>query len=570
MAILDAKYRPAFFTNVIAIATSCAVDVGKNLGYVWPSVENTVHIACFLILLYTLSRVIHTHDATRPFRHVFWGSMSVGLAVLLVSILETPVSHPLSVLRRVLSVTWYSSPFLLLLFYVQSFDRMRANLIEQVNASTRDLTNANHQLQREICDKMLLSNELEVAKSDLEMALEKKSQELEDVEQQILRHERLTALGDIAAGVSHELNNKLTPIFSYSSMLLDNSILTDEQYDWVERITRASESALLIVNNLQQFHSQSAGSPFASISPGAVVNRAVEAIQPVWLTLRDSPQRTLNIETKLQSTKLVFGDANQLQHLLANLIMNAIDSMHPGQNGSITITTRDDTGAVVFEVQDDGQGMAHDEVSRCFEPFFTTKLQNSGLGLSACYGIAKRHGGSIDVESKVGEGTTFTFRVPCVNEEDPAVADAVVSSPPMPRAITGKKKFAGVRILLVEDDQTVRVAMTDLLVSLGGDVESVNNGPAAIDRLQTNDDFDLLLTDLLMSEMDGVELLTACREFSDVPIILMSGWPRRRINERLEGNVKPDAILNKPCKFGDIVKTLEEHAFTRRRHSAPR
>jgi two-component system cell cycle sensor histidine kinase/response regulator CckA len=220
---------------------------------------------------------------------------------------------------------------------------------------------------------------------------------------------------------------------------------------------------------------------------------------------------------------------------------------------------------VTVQVSDDGTGIAPDKLEKVFEPFFTTKHKRTGLGLSACYGIAKRHGGTIDVTSTPGQGTTFAVRIPHANEVDArAEADAPSAIAPQATVKAKPKKFDNVSILLVEDDETVRIAMTDLLHSIGASVNSVNNGPSAIELLKTNDSFDILITDLLMEEMDGVELLEECRQFSDVPVVMMSGWPRRRVNERLEGKPKPDAILSKPCKFGDIVRTLEEHAFKRK------
>ena len=245
-----------------------------------------------------------------------------------------------------------------------------------------------------------------------------------DTQRQLAQADKLASVGRLAAGVAHEINNPLTGVLTYSSLLLERTAVADDRAD-LEVIVRETKRCREIVRSLLDF-SRPAAPKRAPTDLNEVVRRAI-AVVINQLTLA-RVHLSLDLAGALPS---VPADANQIQQVLVNLLLNAADAVGDA-GGTITVATRtvlmDSEGenpaapGVEVSVRDDGAGIPADRLSRVFEPFFTTKGgRGNGLGLAVSWGIVEAHGGRISVESHVGDGSHFAVRLPLVSAT-PAVA----------------------------------------------------------------------------------------------------------------------------------------------------
>ncbi|MCS6806543.1 MAG: ATP-binding protein [Acidobacteriota bacterium] len=226
------------------------------------------------------------------------------------------------------------------------------------------------------------------------------------LEQQLQQSEKLSSIGLLAAGVAHEVNTPLTGISSYTQMLLKQLPPTDPRFKLLVKIEEQARRASNIVTNLLNF-SRTGATEFVPLDLNRVVEDTLQLVEP---QLRGKAIRL--VKQLSDQLEPVMGNATKLQQVLMNLLLNARDAMPDG--GVLTIKTRLDAGMVLVEVADTGVGIAQEHIRRIYDPFFTTKGigQGTGLGLALSYGIIQEHGGRIDVESQVGQGTQFTIYLP--------------------------------------------------------------------------------------------------------------------------------------------------------------
>jgi CheY-like chemotaxis protein len=232
--------------------------------------------------------------------------------------------------------------------------------------------------------------------------------------------------------------------------------------------------------------------------------------------------------------------------VLVNLVLNAIDALPKG--GDVVVRTWEGDAALYCSVSDDGAGMSAETAGRALEPFFTTKGPRSrGLGLSVAYGIVQRHTGSLVIQSRLGGGTTVTFSLPI---------DPTARVPREPGAPAAEAR----RILVVDDDAAVRTVLRALLAREGYAVVDASHGEEAVDRLERGEPFDLVLTDLVMPDVNGWEVLRAVRRLRPgLPVVLVTGWEPTAP----EGDEVPDGIIAKPVtdvELRDAVATALRRA----------
>ena len=219
----------------------------------------------------------------------------------------------------------------------------------------------------------------------------------------------------------------------------------------------------------------------------------------------------IEIVTDFESIPMIEGQESELRQLFTNLIFNAVDAMPEG--GEITIKTRSRERYVAVEISDTGVGMDEETRTKIFEPFFTTKPEGSGLGLSICRRIVAEHGGSIQVESAPGEGTTFIVILPVAEAYLQAVEGEI-----------GEREVPPKRILVVDDERVVRQVITDMLSELGHESITAESGLEGLETFR-KERFDLVLTDLGMPGMNGLQLARLMRSIDDqTPIVLLTGW----------------------------------------------
>lgn len=375
-------------------------------------------------------------------------------------------------------------------------------------------------------------------------ALERAYRELKDAKDQLVRAEKLQALGEMAAGVAHDFNNVLSAILGRAQML--EIMLTDPDHlRSVGVIAKAALDGAGTVRRIQAFAKEKPESPLGPVPLNAIVRETIERAAP----LATLPQRPVELVMELQEAPQVFGDAIELREALTNLIHNALDAMPHG--GRLTVRTGTD-GNPWFEVWDTGIGMDAETANRIFDPFFSTKGdQGSGLGLSVTYAIVQRHGGRFEVDSERNRGTRIRVYLKEAQASDwssaPDPATSPVSESEVPRR--------GARVLLIEDDVAVRDVLADILRTGAHQVMVAGDGPEGLQRFAENE-FDMVLTDLGMPQMDGWAVAQAVKaERPEVPVGLITGWGHD-LDEASLAARGVDVLVTKPVRMNQVLQAV--------------
>jgi two-component system NtrC family sensor kinase len=230
------------------------------------------------------------------------------------------------------------------------------------------------------------------------------ARELERSQAQLIQAEKLAATGRLAASLAHEINNPLQAIHNCLHLVVDRP-LTEEKKEYYLGLAQAEvERLITLVQRTLEFYRPSQGRPIAT-----QVNRLIENV--LALSNKRLEHGRVQVRTQLQpDVTPITAVPDQLTQVFLNLIVNAVEAMPEG--GTLTIRSTLHDSQLAIEVQDTGQGLTPDEVTRIFEPFYTTKAGGTGLGLAVSYGIIQQHGGRIEVQSMPGQGTTFTVLLP--------------------------------------------------------------------------------------------------------------------------------------------------------------
>jgi signal transduction histidine kinase/CheY-like chemotaxis protein len=374
--------------------------------------------------------------------------------------------------------------------------------------------------------------------------------ELAAAQDQLVRTEKLRAMGEMASGVAHDFNNVLASILGRAQLLLgrvDDPTLRQ----WLEVIERSAMDGARTVRRLQDFTRIRRDQPVVPVDLNLIVQQTLEATESSWR--QESRSRGIAIEVETALTRPlpdVSGDPAELREAMTNLVLNALDAMPGG--GTLRLATAAAAESVEVTVSDTGSGIPEAIRDRIFDPFFTTKgPQGTGLGLSMTYGILGRHGGRITVESEEGRGTTFRLIFPAAAGEPEAPA-ATAAPPPAPGSL---------RCLVVDDEEAVAGVLGDMLDAIGHEATVVGSGEEAVKRFRA-EPFDVVMTDLAMPGLTGWEV---AREVKDMApgawVVLVSGFGVELSAENLRAN-GVDLVLAKPLKLDDIMNAL---ALVRRR-----
>ena len=373
---------------------------------------------------------------------------------------------------------------------------------------------AENRAQRDRAESALeVSNEeLAARNADLQRALT----ELKATQQHVIQQERLSALGQMASGIAHDFNNALVPILGFCQLLkLKPAMMADRAKleGYLDVIHTAAQDAANVVSRLHEFYrKRSDQEEFAAVDLRRVVEQAIQLTQPRWKDQAQSRGVTVDVRAEVKHVGPVAGDASALREVLTNLIFNAVDAMPSG--GTLTIRIRPAGKSAVLEVSDTGAGMPEEVRRRCLEPFFSTKgSAGTGLGLSMVFGIVQRHGGTLDVTSTLGVGTTFTLTLPLQSKPDRPAPPPTEEPPPQP-----------LHILVVDDEPRV---LQLLVMALQADGHTVTTAPQADEALREFQlsTFDLVITDKAMPGMSGDRLAAAIKAISPrTPVILLTGF----------------------------------------------
>ena len=342
-----------------------------------------------------------------------------------------------------------------------------------------------------------------------------------EAEKQKLQIEKLAAMGEMMAGVAHELNNPLTAILGVSDLIRDRAADegTRRQADLVLKQARR---AAAIVQNLLAF---SRPSPLTSqkVHPEEIIKQVVA--QQAGL-LR---QKNVTIELADSAPMpMIEGDARLLQQAFVNLIINSEQAIAAAKaHGTIRIALHHADDKVSFTFSDDGPGIPAENLSKIFDPFFTTKRPGGGTGLGLTIGLAivKEHGGTIEVDSSAGEGARFRVILPVVVDELLAAASANELSRKVPRTIAGSTMLQGHSVFVVDDEESIREIVQEGLMARGMTVEGASSSEEALPHL-ANHRYDFVICDFNLPGLNGGQFFEKVRALpgtANTKFIFMTG-----------------------------------------------
>jgi signal transduction histidine kinase len=391
-------------------------------------------------------------------------------------------------------------------------------------------------------------------------------QALQESQAELIRTEKLRALGQMSAGIAHDLNNTLAVILGQAELLRLQTADPVIREGLTALATAATDGAA-VVRRLQDFGRHRTSHPLESVELAPIVRQALESTRPHWEGNPKAGGSGLRVRIELpEDLPPVLGHAPEIGEALANLIRNAADAMPDG--GTLSFAARANGGmgegaggqgepdtsapprpSVELSISDTGVGMSEEIRERIFDPFFTTKgVRGSGLGLSAAYSIMERHGGLIGVTSTPGRGTTCTLRFQAASRQRREVGAGAPTG-----ALTGPP----LRLLCIDDDPAVRRTLASLLRAAGHAVIEAESGAAGLARL-AEAEVDLVLTDLGMPEMDGREVAREVKTRTPrLPVILLTGWGEQ-VADRQGAEEAADRILGKPIRLEDLLKAIGE------------
>jgi GAF domain-containing protein/ActR/RegA family two-component response regulator len=375
-------------------------------------------------------------------------------------------------------------------------------------------------------------------------ALREALENVETSQQQLVQMERLRALGEMAAGVAHDFNNVLAVILGRAQLLL-RRVGEPGLVRGLEAIGKAATDGAQTVRRIQEFTRTRRTRPFGRVDLLEVLRGVVELTRPRWKDEAQSRGIAYEVEVKGGSVPPVAGIAEELREVFTNLLTNALEAMPGG--GRYVFRVSAEGEQVVVRAEDTGCGMSEETRRRVFEPFFTTKgPRGTGLGLAVAWGIVTRHGGSMEVESTLGMGSTFIVRLPISQEvlpEDKAEPTA------RPRR--------GARVLVIDDEAEVRELLRDLLAEAGYLVLDAADGAEGLARCEAQP-VDLVLTDLSMPGMSGWDVAAACQErFPGMAVGFVTGWGDQLDPDKLQ-QYRLQFVLAKPFRESDVLREVAQ------------
>jgi signal transduction histidine kinase/ActR/RegA family two-component response regulator len=408
----------------------------------------------------------------------------------------------------------------------------------------------------------LLSGHVALAAHQAQLHEELKSayDELRQTQQAVMQQDRLRALGQMASGIAHDINNALSPVVGFASLLLAyESNLSQSAKKHLTYIKTAGEDVAHIVARLREFYrrKEERDEQF-HLDLNRLVEQVAEMTRPRW---RDIPQgKGIMVEMTMDlgsDMPELLGTESELREALTNLILNAVDAMPKG--GKLTLRTRlggynyhsgNRPTHAILEVSDSGTGMNEETLKHCLEPFYSTKgNRGTGMGLPMVYGVMERHDGKIEIESKLGEGTTVRMIFPIRRES----ANGAVLPKPSSTA-------ASLQILCIDDEPLLRELIKEILEHEGHQVQVADSGQTGVDAFQRaaqrGRPFDVVFTDLGMPYLDGREVAKRLKaESPSTPVVLLTGWGAFM---KSDGEVPAhvDGILSKPPRSNELREML--------------
>jgi len=372
---------------------------------------------------------------------------------------------------------------------------------------------------------------------------EEMAENLERSQAQLVKTERLRALGEMAAGVAHDFNNLLSVILGRAELMLrrvrEPAVVRD-----LEAVRRAAQDGADTVRRIQEFTRTRRTRSFERVDLAAVAREVVELTRPRWEV--EAQSRGVRYEFTVEGlAPPVAGRPEELREVLTNLVTNAVDAMPEGGHCSVRLGAAGEWATV--SVRDTGIGMEEDTRRRVFEPFFTSKgPRGTGLGLAVSWGIVTRHGGTIEVESTPGEGSTFVVRLP-----------VPVALPDSVTGVTVPPPTHSARVLIIEDEPEVQAVLADMLRDAGYVVTVAKDGSTGLEACEA-EAMDIVLSDISMPGLSGWDVAARLRsQFPATPIGFVTGWGDQLDPERLT-RTGLSFVIAKPFQTLDVLRHVAQ------------
>jgi len=398
----------------------------------------------------------------------------------------------------------------------------------------------------------------------LTQGVQKAYDELRRTQQVVVQQERLRALGQMASGVAHDVNNALSPITAYSELLL-NTVpdLPENARNYLRTINKAGDDIAHIVARMREFYRRrSNNEQLTRVDVNQTIQEVIELTRPRW---RDVPQRegiSIHIEHEFESDlPPLLSDPTELREALFNLIFNAVDALPQG--GTINLVTRlafrpaqgenqPPERLIQVEVRDNGVGMDEKTRQHCLEPFFSTKATRggTGLGLAMVYGMMQRHDGTIEIDSAPGKGTCIRLVFP--------VREPALHTAQSPTADVNHKR--SLRILCIDDESQIQELLKNCLTTLDHEVTTASSGKQGVEMfraaMRKKQPYESVITDLGMPDIDGQQVARTIKaESPRTPVIMMTGWGTiMKDDGELVSGV--DAVVGKPPRIRELNELL--------------
>lgn len=416
-------------------------------------------------------------------------------------------------------------------------------------------TSADCEFLRQLSEHVALA----VNQSQVYSALQRAYDDLRQTQQIVVQQERLGALGQMASGIAHDINNAISPIALYTEMLLESEPnLSTRTRQYLETSQRAIEDVSHTVARMKEFYRKPEPQLIhLPVDLSSLAKQVLDLTRARWSDMAQKRGIVIQLQTELASNlPPASGIESEIREALTNLVLNAVDAMPEG--GTLTLRTGslvdEASGRQVYvEVADTGIGMDEQTRRRCLEPFFTTKGERgTGLGLAMVYGMTQRLNSQIDLESALGKGTKVRLRFSLTSLSTPVAGDSSPAAAPLARK----------RILIVDDDPLLIKSLRDGLEFDGHIVVVAQGGQEGINAFEAaahdREPFAVVITDLGMPYIDGRKVASAVKSASPAtPVILLTGWGKRLVEE---GDLPPhvDRVLSKPPKLRELRTALAE------------
>jgi len=378
--------------------------------------------------------------------------------------------------------------------------------------------------------------------------LDQSLRDLKKAQNRIIQIEKVRALGEMAGGVAHDFNNLLAGVLGRAQLLrqkLDRNEdpAVQKSLDVIEKSALDGAAMVRRLLDFTKFRRDAEG--FTSLNINELIKDAVEFTKTRWETETEVLGKKLDLQMELNEVPPIAGEEAAIREVIVNLIFNAFEAMPSG--GRIYISTQSNEREVFIRIRDTGIGMPEEFKNKAFDPFLTTKgPSNSGLGLSVSYGIVKRHDGNIEIESTEGKGTTVSITLPISSiKEHNAVPE------------TKKVQRQKARILIIDDDETVRDLLNEVLIDAGHEVITAGHGRDGT-QLFRNQPFDLVITDLAMPEISGWDVARSVKGEKPATLVaLITGCGLETDDQKMK-ECDIDLLIRKPFQIKGIVKQIDE------------